>query len=529
VRRALSGLFRLISDNRLFACALAAGAGLRLVAMIGYPGVLWFTGDSFLYLGAALRPRPDLSKTVGYSFLLRGLEPLHSFVAVALLQHLMGLAIAVMVYALTRRAGLPRWGATLATLPVLLDGYEIQLEHMLMSDTLFAFLVMAAVTLVMWWDRPAWWTVFAAGLITGYAVLVREAGLPLIVVFVVYFLVRWRGWFLPVAMAVGCVAPVAAYGAWFHAVNGQYTLTRSTGFYLWGRMSSFSDCAMIKPPPSERAACISVPVADRAPPGRFVWINPTARGLPGGPVTEANNKLLTGFAVRAVAAQPVAYLGAIAGGIRLAVDWRRHPYPGAYTVNFYKFPYRPQAVPASRSWIPGATALEDVRSYGRASPSRVVRPFSSAIRLYQRYVYTYGPLLGAMLLLGLGGLIRFWRRFGAPVVLPWVTAIVLLLTPIATADFDYRYLFAVLPLASLAAGLAFAPVRAGPGLGGPVEPSPAETSPSETGPVETGPSETSPVAGGPVVEGGERPDETLPTWRQTKRQSTEQTVSGESS
>ena len=131
---------RLLARNRLFAGALAAGAALRLLAMIGYPGVLWFPGDSFLYLGAALRPRPDLSKTIGYSFLLRALEPLHSLAAVALLQHLMGLAIAVMIYALARRARLPRWGATLCSLPVLLDGYQIQLEHMLMSDTLFAFL-----------------------------------------------------------------------------------------------------------------------------------------------------------------------------------------------------------------------------------------------------------------------------------------------------------------------------------------------------------------------------------------------------
>jgi hypothetical protein len=44
-------------------------------------------------------------------------------------------------------------------------------------------------------------------------------------------------------------------------------------------------------------------------------------------------------------------------------------------------------------------------------------------------------------------------------MLPWVTAVVLLVFPIAVADFDYQYLLPVLPLAGLAAGLAFAPVR----------------------------------------------------------------------
>ncbi len=44
-------------------------------------------------------------------------------------------------------------------------------------------------------------------------------------------------------------------------------------------------------------------------------------------------------------------------------------------------------------------------------------------------------------------------------MLPWLTGVVLLVFPIAVADFDYRYLLPVLPFASLAAGLAFAPAR----------------------------------------------------------------------
>jgi hypothetical protein len=47
-------------------------------------------------------------------------------------------------------------------------------------------------------------------------------------------------------------------------------------------------------------------------------------------------------------------------------------------------------------------------------------------------------------------------------MLPWVTAVALLVFPIAIADFDYRYLIPVIPFAALAAGLAFAPRRTAP-------------------------------------------------------------------
>ena len=130
--------------------ALAAGAGLRLLAMIGYPGALWFAGDSYVYLGAALRPQPNLSKTTGYSLFLHALEPFHSLTLVAGLQHLMGLAVAVMIYLLLRRNGVSERWATAATLPVLLDGFEIEDEHMVMAEALFTFLVLLSMLLILW-------------------------------------------------------------------------------------------------------------------------------------------------------------------------------------------------------------------------------------------------------------------------------------------------------------------------------------------------------------------------------------------
>jgi Dolichyl-phosphate-mannose-protein mannosyltransferase len=475
-------LRELIARHPLFAAALAAGAVVRLVAMLGYPGALWFAGDSYVYVGAALRPRPDLSKTTGYSLFLRALLPFHSFTLVTGLQHLMGLGIAIMIYLLARRVGVPKLWATVATLPVLLDGFQIEDEHMVMAEPLFTFLVMLAMLLILWRYRVSWLVALAAGLLVGYAVVVRSEGLPIMILFPAFLLWRgwryWRGWLAAVVMALGCMAPVAAYAAWFHSWNGSYELTRADGFFLWGRVSSFAECSVIKPPADELKICPSGSPSSRTPPGDYIWHAPQVHDIAGGPVSAANDKLLRDFAIRAIEAQPLGYLHSVLNGLVLSVEWPRQKYPDPGTVSYYYFRLQTQSIPADHTWIPGGTAYSDAVSYGHALPSTFVEPFASLIALYQHIVFTYGPLFGLILLTGLGGVVRIdglrqrrprpvWsRRTGS--MLPWVTAVVLLVFPIAIADFDYRYLLPVLPFACLAAALAFAPARAS------VSPEPAE-------------------------------------------------------
>ena len=492
-RAPLVRLCELVARNQLFAVALAAGAALRLLAMLGYPGALWFSGDSYVYLGAALRLRPDLSKTTGYSLFLRALEPFHSLTLVAGVQHLMGLGIAIMIYALARRCAVPKLWATAATLPVLLDGFVIEDEHMVMAEALFTFLVMLAMLLLLWRERASWPVALAAGLLSGYAIVVRSEGLPILILFPAFLLLRtvrtggwanWHGWLATGLLAVGCLAPVLGYVGWFHSWTGTYSLTRSDGFYLWGRVSSFAECSVIKPPADELKVCPSGSPSSRTPPGDYIWHAPQVHHIQGGPVSVANDALLRDFAVRAIEAQPFGYLESVLRGIALSVEWPRHKYPDPGTVSYYYFHLKPQTIPANHSWIPGGTAYQDAVRYGHATPSRVVEPFAFAIGGYERVFYTYGPLFGLILLTGLGGVLRFRRSTGRlPVrmvwsrrtgsMLPWVTAVVLLVFPIAVADFDYRYLLPVLPLACLAAGLAFAPVRV------PARPEPTSEQPDD--------------------------------------------------
>jgi hypothetical protein len=437
-----------------FATAVVGAAAIRVLTMLGYPGVLWFTGDSYFYLGHALRPTPSPSKTLGYPFVLRLLEPLHSLTLVAALQHLLGLATAVMVYALLRRAGLPGLPATLVTLPVLYDAYQIQLEQLLMAESVFTFLIATAVTLMLWHRRPAWWAALLAGSLLGYAVLVRTAGAAMIPVAVGCLMVRRAGWRACVAAAVGGVVPLAAYAIWFHSYRGVYALTTSDGIFLWGRTATFADCARIRPPPEQRFLCLHAPPRERLAPGTLIWRREAPpRHMAGGAVSPANNLLLRDFALRAITAQPGDYLHTIADGVGKAVSPRRFRHPNPATERLYHFPDRPRTLPSRREWARGGTAVSDAWAYGRAEPSRVVEPYAGMLRGYQDHVFLPGPVFGALLLVGAAGIVVARGRRTA-VFTAWATAVTLLVFPIATADFDYRYALPAVPFGCLAAGLA---------------------------------------------------------------------------
>jgi hypothetical protein len=525
-RLVLTRLRRLAGEHKLFTGALAVGAVLRLAASIGYPGALWFAGDSYVYLGAALRPQPNLSKSTGYSLFLRLLLPFHSFTLVTGVQHLMGLLIAVMIYVLLRRNGVSKTWAAIATLPQLLDGYIIEDEHLIMAETVFTFLLMIALLLLLWQPRTRWWTAAIAGLLAGAAAVVRTEGVIMLAVLPLFLLLRgwsWktlRGWGIAIVFTVGTLIPFGAYTSWFHERYSQfdtpiYSTTLSEGFYLWGRVSSFANCAVIKPTGDEARVCPTQPIADRDPPGNYIWHAPyvhadmdaictvtTKNGKVSktcGPVSPAGNKVLTDFAIKAILAQPVDYAKTVVKDVLLSFGFPRIGYPGSGTTYYYSFHEHYVGRDAAtgkpisllppnnpvKEWIPGGTAYSDWLNYGHQAPGVVHKIFAVPIAVYQRVVFTYGPLLAVIFLVGLGGLFSVtarrrgkgvrsvlsaptllslrlhWRPRGTT-ILPWVTAAVLLVFPTAIADFDYRYLLPAIPFACLAAGLAFAPRRAAP-------------------------------------------------------------------
>jgi hypothetical protein len=232
--------------------------------------VLWFT-DSYNYIQDAITHVPDEVRPNGYPLLLGLLEPLHSLHLVALLQAAMGVAIGVASYALLRHRGLPWWGAALPALPVLFDSYELHLEHMVTADPLFSFLVTIAVVILCWSDRPSVAVTAVAGLMIGYATIVRSVGEPLLVVVLAGMLARRAGWRRLAALAVAGVVPIAAYMIWFHHYYGKYALTESLGPFLYSRVSTFAECPKMNIAADLRFLCDPNPPRDRPPAGEYIW------------------------------------------------------------------------------------------------------------------------------------------------------------------------------------------------------------------------------------------------------------------
>jgi hypothetical protein len=443
----------------LFALALAGAIALRVLAMAAFRPVMWFGGDSASYLATALRLVPDPSRVGGYGFLLWALRPLHSFAAVAAVQHLAGLAIGVLIYLLARRHALPGWLAVLATLPVFFDAYELQLETDVVPDVAFGLLIFVALYLLL--RPPAQRRLAdsaAAAFLLGVSAIVWPVGLALLAVLLVALVLRRAGAVAVLAALLAGAFPVVAYAAWFDVHERHFALTRSEGVYLWSRTMSFADCAVIRPPADERELCPGN--GPRMAASLYIWDgNSPLLRMPGGRFSARTNALARDFALRAIAAQPGGYLAAVAHDVALSFSWDRPVHPDRGIVDRYQFADAATAwVPPGMRTIGGGTVAGDQAAYagGHPAPTRAVRPFASWLASYQRQVYLRGTLLGAIVLGGLAAIIarRAWSA-----ALPWAFAATILVVPPLIADFDLRYLVPAFPAACLAAALAFQPFQ----------------------------------------------------------------------
>ena len=462
------------SGHRLFIIVLTPAILLRVDAELGYRWQAWFN-DSFEYVANTVHFTLDPTRTSGYSIWLKFLQPFHSYALITILQHLMGLAVAVMIYALARhRFGVRPWLATLAVVPVLYDGFEIELEHLIMADVPFLFLLTLAVTLLLWDPAgPSVRMCAVIGGLLGIGAVLRSIGTPLLAVFAVYMIIRRFSWRKVAATIVVCLIPLVGYAAVFDLEHGQFAESDSTGVFLYGRVMTFAECSKMHVPADELFLCSVVPPAQRPIAQWYDWTSgsPLDRLSPS-KFSAVPNQLGKDFAIRAIEAQPLGYARAVFDDTWRVFSWKRIVFPNAADLRRVHFRLHSQRRYRAGTRLSSGRYNSYAAAYVQGNPlTQVVAPFANIIRGYQRYVWLPGTVYGLILLAGLGGLVLAWRRLGGEALLPWTISLALIVIPAATAEFDYRYVLPAVPFACLAAVTRLQPGhrgrRPGPAASGP--------------------------------------------------------------
>jgi hypothetical protein len=281
----------------------AAGALLRLLTMVAYSPGLWFTGDSSVYMGVANTLVPNVARPMGYSWFLWLLLPFDSVRLIVAVQHLIGLAVAALLYVFMVRRGVRRWVATVAVAVLLLDARTVLLEQFLLAEALFTGLLVGGMVALCWSRRPGVVACGGAGLLFAAATTTRTVGLPLIGLVMLYLLVKRVGVVRVAAFAVAAAVPLAGYASMNQRHHGDFSLSSYSGRFLWARVSTFVDCDRLTLTEEERPLCPPEPLGQRKAADLYLWSPGPNTEFPG----RANDARFESFAGKAVRAQPVDY------------------------------------------------------------------------------------------------------------------------------------------------------------------------------------------------------------------------------
>jgi hypothetical protein len=457
----MAGVLDVLRRHRALVILIAAALVLRIVAMIAiYPGI-WFS-DSNSYVKAAATGTLSPIRVSGYSLFLWPFYEIGSAGALIAAQHLIGLGMAALLYALMRHRGVPLVLALLAVVPMALDAYLLQIESTMMSETIFHASIVGALAVLLWKDRPGLVATSVGGLLLGYAAVVRSVGMPLIAVFLIYILVRRLGWRALATFAVGWAVVVLGYAAIYDAQHGKFGLTQSNGRFLYGKVAPFADCSRLSGlPASERYLC---------PDPHHPYTTTTAMWGPESPIRgkpASADKQIRDFAMRVVRDQPLTYARGIAldflhyfePGHRIGANdpqigqWQFPADPNHWNVppNGYRGPIRPGI--SGRAFWPNEYVGHMV---GRPDTNVTA---SKTLHVYQRFAYTSGQILAVCVLIVLVALLlrRGALRLRLDAALLAGSVLVMLLFATALSVFSYRYgLVApiLLPAAAAFAGAA---------------------------------------------------------------------------
>jgi hypothetical protein len=438
---------------------LALGAGLRTLTVLAYqPAILYI--DSFSYLDNIHSLRPDELRPIGYDLILNLLLPFGGLRAVAVMQHLLGLGIAVVIYLLLLRHGARRWLAALATAPVLLDAYQVQIEHNIMPDVWFQMLLVVIVWVLTWRGLPRPWHAASAGALIGFAVIVRLVGITMLVPALAYLIVAgslWgsrTGWrqigLRAAAMVAGFTVLLTGYAGYYRITTGVWGISGASDGVFYGRAAVIADCERLPAGTWERALCPAQPREHRFGVDYYVHDPASPAMTVALPPGESMDAIQSSFARTVFAHQPldltVVVLRDFVKGFRPARIDAANDVPVQRWYFQTSYPY----------W--GIQQRVDARAFEFGGvPIGVNRVLAELLQGYQLTVgYTPGPLLGLGLVVGLlGGFgVGNARRSGIRAASLLVSGLgITVLMTAAAFEFSWRYQLPGLVLVPMAGAL----------------------------------------------------------------------------
>jgi hypothetical protein len=469
----------------LFAAVAGCAAGLRVVVQLAYQPALIFP-DSVRYLQYAHNFvtgswSPDWLRTSGYSLLLIPAALTHNLASVAAVQHLLGLATATLVYAVLVHFGARRWLAVLATVPVLFDPLQLNIEQYVLTDISATFLLVAALVVLVW-KRAAIGKAapVAAGLLLAAATIIRESNLIVLIPAVLYLVAVLRprrrlAAKMVALLLLGFLPPVLGYLGWVDVWYGRFDFVNYDSQFLYGRIAQFIDCTHLTLPSYERSLCPQQPPAQRDP-NFYMWDPRSPQVVFQAPPGLNKGRIMQDFDRRVIAHQPLAYLEAVGGDVLYSFSPVRGPGPEHYPVLYHQFQ---TFFPGDKDLPGGVNLLVTIPQYTGRGP-HLEPALADFLAGYGRDFYVPGPLFAAGLALGLAGMagIGRARRSGlrAPCLLFAIGAIAAVEPPFLISTFDWRYelpQFSLIPIAAVLAVTALtrrvgdpapAPPPAGPDL-----------------------------------------------------------------
>jgi hypothetical protein len=414
---------------------LGAATFLRVWFVYAYPYAFFFP-DSRSYVASTIDGYPNQVRPWGYSGLI---EPFlnQPYIRIAIIQHVIGLALIVAGYAFLRRRGVRPWLSALAMLPFALDARVLTIEHYVLAETAYIAFTAAGLFLIAWRDKVGWVAASVGGLLLACAALTRSVGLPILALAGVYLLIRRIGILRLVAFAVPVVALLGGYMVWYHSHWGVYSMGQYQGRFLYARVMSIADCRKLTLTDEEKKLCVPVRTPDMAQrPDQFIWStsSPATRFFP----DAKDDPILQKFAVKVMKAQPGAFLGLVAeqtgwhlrwrapinGNAEcLATQWLPPPNPGDQCQARYYLPVK-------AGFAPPPNFLVDNRQ-------------AKALHAYGEWVTTPGPLYAVGVVVALFAAVwrvrrRPWRD-AADALMFTFAGFGLLIVSVATSLFDYRY------------------------------------------------------------------------------------------